>query len=300
MTVSPARWRTGLILVVVLVLSGCAFIENALGGGRLVDVGGREIFTECTGSGTPPVVLVPGSRGSHTSFDSLLTARGIKRSRSSVYGQVGAVTRVCTYDRPNTSPSDASMKSTPVNQPTDAAVAVADMNAWIAAEQVATPFVLVGYSYGGLVATLYAQTYPEQIAAIVYIDPVVPQYEQTLSPQQWRDFLINNQLEGQRQNSEIPNYPASIAEIKAAGPLPDVPIVLMSSDRPFDVGAGTDSFGEWLAAQDEFVAQTGAQHITRTDSSHLLPWEQPDLVSQTILAEVAKVRSTQPSPSASP
>jgi pimeloyl-ACP methyl ester carboxylesterase len=70
---------------------------------------------------------------------------------------------------------------------------VAEPHAVLAAAGVPEPYVLVGHSFGGLVVLLYGQTYPEQLAGIVFVDafsPTVPE----LFGDKWpiyRDQLLN-------------------------------------------------------------------------------------------------------------
>ena len=66
----------------------------------LVDIGGRNIYLECRGQGSPTVVLVAGSGSSARYWtDDLLPA---DPPRSMVFPEVATTTRVCAYDRPGT------------------------------------------------------------------------------------------------------------------------------------------------------------------------------------------------------
>ena len=66
----------------------------------LVDIGGRRIYLECRGQGSPTVVLVAG-KGSSAAYwtDDL---RGAASARTMVFPAVATTTRVCAYDRPGT------------------------------------------------------------------------------------------------------------------------------------------------------------------------------------------------------
>src|SRR5215212_10703058 len=66
----------------------------------LVDIGGRNLYLECHGTGSPTVVLVSGYRASGRFWtDDLLHPDD---SRQMVLPGVAKATRVCTYDRPGT------------------------------------------------------------------------------------------------------------------------------------------------------------------------------------------------------
>ena len=79
-------YLTGGILVVAYALAG------------RVDIGGRSLYLECRGSGSPTVVLVAGYRASGRYWtDDLLQPDA---PQTMVLPGVAGFTRVCTYDRP--------------------------------------------------------------------------------------------------------------------------------------------------------------------------------------------------------
>src|SRR3954447_16010864 len=89
----------------------------------LVDVGGgRQMYMECRGKGSPTVVLVSGFRGSYDDWTTVIDPGGEpKPSGSAVFPEVGKFTRVCAYDRPGTTCFDGTLSpSTPVPQPSTA------------------------------------------------------------------------------------------------------------------------------------------------------------------------------------
>ena len=129
-----------------------------------VDIGnGRKMYLECRGSGSPTVFIVPGSRASVDEWTKNLP----------VYDDVAKFTRVCAYDRPGVMLADGSpSRSDPVPMPSIVGNSVADLHALVVAAKIATPFVIVGHSYGGLVVRLYAMTYPGDVDGMVLVDPL--------------------------------------------------------------------------------------------------------------------------------
>src|SRR5262245_46851233 len=66
----------------------------------LVDIGGRKLYLECHGAGSPTVILETGYRGSARVWsDDLLHPEA---PRTMVLPGVAQFTRVCAYDRPGT------------------------------------------------------------------------------------------------------------------------------------------------------------------------------------------------------
>ena len=99
---------------------------------------------------------------------------------------IARLTRVCTYDRPNTVLQTGEPgHSDPVPQPRTAADTVADLHALTRAAELRGPYVLVGHSLGGLFARLYASTYPRRVAGIVEIDATYELLRDLISPEFW-------------------------------------------------------------------------------------------------------------------
>ena len=125
----------------------------------LIDIGGRKLYLECRGQGSPTVILEAGAgaRADVWSRDSLHQAG----ARTMVLPGVAAFTRVCAYDRPGTigevnpdldahGPPFFPSRSDLVPQPRTTRDKVADLHALLRAADVPGPYVLVAHSAGGL------------------------------------------------------------------------------------------------------------------------------------------------------
>lgn len=121
----------------------------------LVDIGGgRKMYLESRGTGSPTVVLVGGLRASADDW-------GLAgKSAPAVFPEVAKFTRVRAYDRPGTPVDEKPSRSDPVFQPTTAGDAVADLHALLSAAGEPGPYVLVGHSYGGLLIAVSANFAP--------------------------------------------------------------------------------------------------------------------------------------------
>jgi pimeloyl-ACP methyl ester carboxylesterase len=275
----------------------------------LINVGGdRKMYLECRGTGSPTVVLVGGLKASADDWS-------ITEDKAPpVFAAVAKVTRVCAYDRPGTPVGVQPSRSDPVRQPTAAGDAVSDLHALLGAACEPTPYVLVGHSYGGLIAKLYAQTYPRDAGGLVLVDALSEGLQEAETPQQWATQRAL--LEGDIRES-LALYPElervdpdrSFDEVRAAPPLRPLPLIVLSADRPWgpqipaliangtlppdvppDFGYITDAAQK--KAQDRLAALVpGAKHITRTNSGHEIQKEQPRLVTDAIIDVVNAVRA---------
>lgn len=119
--------------------------------GKLVDIGGYRLHLNCTGKNGPTVVLIAG--GGDFSFDWALVQPGVSR-----------FARVCSYDRAGLAWSDPG--PTPRTMRQDAY----ELHALLRAAGIKAPYVLVGHSIGGLIARVYAEQYPNEVAGMVLVD----------------------------------------------------------------------------------------------------------------------------------
>ena len=119
--------------------------------GQLIDVGGHQLHLNCTGSGSPTVVLQPG--GGEMSSNMGWIAPAVARN-----------TRVCVYDRAGRGWSE------PADTPQDGLQIAADLHTLLRRAGVPGPYVLAGHSFGGLYVLSYAARYPSEVAGMVLID----------------------------------------------------------------------------------------------------------------------------------
>jgi pimeloyl-ACP methyl ester carboxylesterase len=116
--------------------------------GELIDVGGYRMHLYCTGEGSPTVVL-----SGALSFDWALVQPDISKS-----------TRVCSYDMSGTAFSD------PRPAPPSCSSRVDEINRVLTSAHIDPPYIFTGLSAGALFARLYAKDYPNEVAALVFID----------------------------------------------------------------------------------------------------------------------------------
>jgi pimeloyl-ACP methyl ester carboxylesterase len=274
-----------------------AVAAEASNSGRLVDIGrGRKIYLECRGTGSPTVVLISGTRGAHDDWTDLIDCKkpngAPKPDESAVFPQVSKFTRVCAYDRPGTTLNDGTQtKSTAVQQPTTAQQGVADLHAVLIASRAHGPYVLVGHSWGGLIARLFASTYPDEVAGLVLVDSASEFLKSSLTPAQWATYIEATKKLIESNGLEAPDHARTLDLLHSSPRVRPVPVVLLTSDKRFDFGAGgADTWPAWRTAQDRFAKLLNAKHVSDTNSGHAIQMEQPQLVIDSIRKVVGAVR----------
>lgn len=120
--------------------------------GMSVDIGGYNLNINCTGQGSPTVILESGHQ---------VPAIGWRF----VQPDIAKFTRVCSYDRAGYGWSD------PGPMPRTSAQIVKELHTLLRNAGEKPPYVLVGHSSGGTNMRIYAGHYPSEVAGMVLAEP---------------------------------------------------------------------------------------------------------------------------------
>lgn len=270
----------------------------------LVEIGGgRKMYLECRGSGSPTVILESGYRN-----DAEIWSAQLEPGMTAVFPQVARFTRVCAYDRPGTFVDANHLgRSTPVSMPRSARDLVSDLHTLLQNAHVPGPYVFAAHSFGGIFARLYASTYPNEVVGLVLIDALSEKVRSGLTPEQWKlyvNFGFTQPTPGLEKYKEIETLDVNTSldqmeKAATAKPLRPIPVFVLTQGQPFDLSPWqplpTDFPGAlnkaWLAAQDALAKLTpNARHKIATKSSHYIQIQEPQLVIDAIKQIVEAVR----------
>lgn len=261
--------------------------------GRMIDVGGHRLYVECTGTGSPAVILQAGLGESSSYWGRIAPT-------------VAASTTVCAYDRAGHGRSDEAAA------PQDGIALANDLHTLLDRADVSGPYVLVGHSSGGAYVRVFADRYPDDVAGMVLLDAqpadafsVLPDYPAfyqnyrrvaTLSPSLARIGLLGPMLGLSADQStpaaarggrdEILALPAALLQAQALTSLGDRPLIVVS------VGSGQQA--GWLEAQDRLPGlSTNSSHRVRPAATHtsIISGVDAEASSQAILDVVSSLRT---------
>jgi len=270
--------------------------------GKLVDVGGYRLHLNCTGAGSPTVVIESGWGDMSASW-------------GWVQPEVARTTRICTYDRAGMGWSESSP------EPRTAREFAKELHTLLEKANEPGPYVLVGHSMGGYTVRVYAHDYPEEVAGLVLVDPqnlsVTNGTTSTPAPKPGGFSLpalmarigvarllagplgsIQNLPDGDKQaytaysvtsrgaqtlTDEFIGMSEGGAQARVVTTLGALPLIVLSRGKDMDA--------ESAASQERYLQlSTDSQHLIADQSGHRIMIEQPQAAVAAIVKMVELVR----------
>jgi pimeloyl-ACP methyl ester carboxylesterase len=267
--------------------------------GRVEIPGGRELYLECHGSGSPTVIFEAGlrSRGDIWTWSR-------EGAETGVEPRVSPFTRTCFYDRPGTLAHFPYVsRSDPVPMPRSTGEVVADLHALLTAAGVPGPYLMVGASTGGLIVRQYASTYPMEVSGLVLVDAISEAMQGLMRPSQfarYNAYYLQSPGEDalQYKNLEEIDFYRSFAEEKPLRRWPRrLPTVVLSADYGFGTPKGLwHGFGKlvnrtWKRSQ-VYLSKLHprTKRVIAFGSGHQIHVNRPELVARYVLGMVARAR----------
>ncbi len=324
------RWAKRVLIgifgvMVVLLISGIVYQYAATkidegkypAPGQMVDIGGYKLHLNCSGTGSPTVILDAGLSGGVLDW-------------VSVQPEIAKFSRVCSYDRAGNYWSETSPN------PRTSGQIVKELHTLLQNAEIQAPYVLVGHSVGGANMQLYASQFPDEVAGMVLVDSSHAE-QRTRLPENYKPpailpFLIKvtapigiarliNSSETTDQQTfnpiSAPNriavssstksfyaYANELALIETSfnevGSNPmklgDKPLIVLTQGKIERVPGMTEdetilTQKGWLELQAELAQRSsGGKQITAEKSGHYIQFDQPELVIQSVRQVVEQTR----------
>lgn len=318
-----------ILMLVVLILALGTLIAGAIAKanlaklypapGQLVDVGSYKMHINCTGQGSPTVILEAGM-GNYSLF------------WAHVQPEVARFTRVCSYDRVGFGWSEPGPQSRTAN------AEVAELHTLLVNAYVEGPHVLVGHSLGGMLVRVYAHNYPDEVVGLVLVDsyheerpirlPILAKANQeavrqfrmfdqlssiglmALAPQTIPNPGLPDEAYAQLQAitattgyfkmflAELNAVEESSAEVRALRitSFGNMPLIVLSAGHGDAIASLSDAenqqvWKELQVEQSELVALSSAsKQIIAEQSGHFIQLDQPELVIDAIREMLDAIR----------
>ncbi|MET0962616.1 MAG: alpha/beta fold hydrolase [Noviherbaspirillum sp.] len=141
--------------------------------------------------------------------------------------------------------------------------------------------ILLGHSMGGLYAQYFARAYPQQLAGLVLVDAASALEPRTDSPFKNRSRISK----GSVAYYEGLGFQPSVAQIEAAPPFPDIPLLVISADNHQFPEPAIEAL--WQDIQKGIARQSGrGRQVTVPGSEHFVFLSNRERVVREIAAMV--------------
>lgn len=252
--------KSKLIIAAIILLTLCTAIgiskyikyihaERAIK--ALVEVEKDKINVNCYGKGEPVVIFESGLRCGSTSW-------------INVQKEISKITRTFSYDRIDDGRSTKDQ--------------VYELHVLLADTKVKGPYIIVAHSIGGFNARVFAGTYPDEVAGIIFVDS---SSENQHSNPKFRDG------NSQEENKMFDTDDAEVKEISKKDALRNIPIIVLTADKEDSPDIRTD----WINYQNDIASLSNrSKHIIVSKSSHFIQIDHPDVVIDAIKEMIKEVK----------
>lgn len=238
----------------------------------------RQQFVRIEGSGSPAVVFDSGCGGDSSNWRAIAP-------------QIATLTTAISYDRFGCG------ASSPGETPRTSGRMVDELHALLHRLDVSPPFVLVGLSFGGMNARLYASRYPNEVAGLVLLEPAHEELSQRMPPDFWQheSAQLANTSGALREEALALEESAKELLHERRDHFGDLPIVVITAgkkwnDTPSHIDVGAVD-AAWRSLHRDIVASSRrGRHIDVARSGHNVHVDAPDVVIDAIRDVVRTVR----------
>ena len=238
---------------------------------QVITTDGVSQYLHCGGSGPVTVVVVAGLHADSSSW-------------SAVRPDLERLTRTCVYDRPGLGRSPA---RTDGRITVDARLYANELAALLSAAGEKGPFIVVGHSFGGLVARAFVREHLTSVKAVFLAESVTP-HDPTLGDV-WHEAGLDVDM-------------TASSDATGNGPhLGSLPLLVMTASRPDadhltgpTYGQGDDVTAEWLRGQAANLnLSTDAIQVV-AHSGHVLQQDSPAAVVEGVRELLTAVKTGAP------
>jgi pimeloyl-ACP methyl ester carboxylesterase len=296
--------------------------------GKLVHIGGLRLHINCTGAGSPTVILEAGPNDSSVVWQL-------------AQPEISKFTRVCSYDRAGFGWSDAP------NEPRSSLNIAQELERLLTRAAVPGPYVLVGHDFGTLDLRVFASRHRHEVVGMLFVDSVHPDMhhrppfnvaaQSTVSNVFYRvipwtvplglprilgwcrnNFTFRTQPEAwarlvpkaSAQYCRLQSWRAEEAQVTdedgsfaaSTGPLGDMPLIVLSHDPQVNDFGGFFSPSDLVKAERAWMEMQGelrtlsskSKWIVAKGSPHWIHILRPELVAAEVQEIVNDARGTAP------
>lgn len=242
-----------------------------------IDIGGdTKLYVNCYGKGHPTVIFESGLGCIHSDW-------------KVVQNEISKNTRTFSYDRAGLGNSDK------IKLPRTSLDQVHELHTLLNKANVKGPYIIVAHSIGGYNARLFAGTYPNEVAGIVFVDSSHEKqfdFLKNCTAQEYKQ--ISSKSDGAEQTLDEEIISANqVKEIRKKDALRNIPIIVLTADK--NIKPSEDKYEEIMKSmvdQGKDIASLSnkSKYIFVKDSGHYIQKDKPQVVIDSIKDLIDNIR----------
>jgi pimeloyl-ACP methyl ester carboxylesterase len=245
--------------------------------GHLVELHGQHFYFECFGSGEPTVLLEAGYGSDQRSWDA-------------IEPELSTTTKMCEYDR-----AGLGLSSAEHPKPRGPFDQLDDLDDLLKAADIDQPYVVVGHSYGGILAWFFTRRHNDDVDGLLLLDASHPRQVKRFAA------VFPRRRQAPVASPENVDFDRAAAAVGDPGSLGETRLIVMTagekeeSELPKRIADRVRRI--WRELQDDYSRRsTDSIHVIARYSPHFIQSNlgQPDLVVQAIRELVAAARTDRP------
>lgn len=251
-----------LTTLVLIALNGCTTLHTT----GVSSIEGDNIAYTRLGDGMPSVVFQSGLGDG-------------KAVWSPVIELLGTSVAVFAYDRPGYGDSVATSRAR------DPCSIAAEQRQLLRSAGIKPPYILVGHSLGGLYEYVYSRLYPDDVVALILLDPTHPDHWRRMQEEAPAAATLIKGLRftifGTAMRQEFDYQSTCLEQFAIPSPSPSKVLLLVRSNYQLIEKGSFEAMAGRLAG--EWQQLTGANEISKVENSgHYIQEDRPDVVVNSI------------------
>ncbi|CAG9620245.1 alpha/beta fold hydrolase [Sutcliffiella rhizosphaerae] len=192
----------------------------------------------------------------------------------SIIQDISIFSRVLVYDRAGLGRSDFS------TAPRTSREMVKELHELLHKTGVKPPYLLVGHSFGGIIARLFATEYPDEVWGLILVDSTPEDYRERFLPLMSSEF----QTAYSKQFIHECNYDEfmeSLQQVKKSKKELSIPLIVLSAGKKAHYSKESQAL--WHEMQQEILEiSTNGEFIIAKNSAHYIQHDEPEIVVDAI------------------
>ncbi|WP_174733195.1 alpha/beta fold hydrolase [Mesobacillus harenae] len=229
----------------------------------MVQIKDCKLFVKLAGenNGKPTIVMDAGYGDYSKAWDSVIS-------------EISKMSNVLIYDRAGLGKSGSS------SSPRTSREMIRELNQLINATQIKPPYILVGHSYGGVNARLYATEYPSEVCGLILVDSTPEDYRERFLPTMPEEFhqAYNKQFVYEGNFDE---FMESLKQVKESRRNLNIPLLVIAAGKKDHYSKESQEL--WNEMQRELLQiSSNSEFIIAENSAHYIQNDEPEVIVNAI------------------